>query len=169
MNIFNIFRITFTRTIKSLNIGAYDKEINQVLSENELLKGTRMGMDSHADTTCVKKHAYTESIVEGMTVDAVPFDESIGKLSNLPIVNAIYAYDNPQTMRTSLLRFNNAIYIKGMDNALLCPNQAREYGVIIDDVPRHLDHTGNGTFSMIVDNMTFPLQQSGPTAYINVR
>ena len=56
-----------------------------------------------------------------------------------------------------------------MDNALLCPNQAREHGVVIDDVPRHLDHTGNGTFSIIADDMTFPLQQSGPTAYINVR
>ena len=169
VNAFHIFGITSTRNIKSLNIGAYDKEINQALSETELLKGTKMGMDSHADTTCVNKHAYIESIVEGMTVDAVPFDESIGRLSDLPIVNAIYAYDNPETMRTSLLRFNNAIYIKGMDNALLCPNQAREHGVVIDDVPRHLDHTGNSTFSIIADNTTFPLQQSGPTAYINVR
>ena len=58
VNLFNIFGITSTRNIKSLNIGAYDKEINQVLSSNELLKGTRMGMDSHADTTCVNKHAY---------------------------------------------------------------------------------------------------------------
>ena len=169
VNAFHIFGITSTRNIKSLNIGAYDKEINQALSATELLKGTKMGMDSHADTTCVNKHAYIESIVEGMTVDAVPFDESIGRLSNLPIVNTIYAYDNPETMRTSLLRFNNAIYIKGMDNALLCPNQAREHGVVIDDVPRHLDHTGNSTFSIIADDTTFPLQQSGPTAYINVR
>lgn len=158
VNTFHIFGITSTRNIKSLNIGAYDKEINQALSETELLKGTKMGMDSHTDTICVNEHAYIESIVEDMTVDAVPFDESIGRLSDLPIVNAIYAYNNPETMRTALLRFNNAIYIKGMDNALLCPNQAREHSIVIDDVPRYLDHTGNSTFSIIAGNTTFPLQ-----------
>ena len=163
MNLHKICGITSTRNIESLNIGYYDKEINQILSANELFKGTRTGMYSHADTTCVNRHAYIESIVEGMTVDDVPFDESIGNLSNLPIVNAIYAYDNPKTMRTPLLRFNNVIYmyiyiyiyIKGMDNALLCPNQVREYGIVIDDVPQHLDHTGNGKFSIITDNMIF--------------
>ena len=108
-----------------------------------------MVMDSHADTTCVNRHAYVESIVEGMTVDTVHFDESIGKLSNLPIVKTIYAYDNSQMMTTLLLRFNNDIYIKGMDNVLLRPNQAREHGIVIDHVPQHLDHTGNGTFSIV--------------------
>ena len=168
MNAFHIFGITSTRNIKSLNIVAYDKEINQALSETEPLKETKMGMDPHADTTCVNKHVCIKSIVEDITVDAVPFDESIGRLSYLQIVNAIYAYNNPEIMRTSLLRLNNAIYIKGMDNALLCPNQAQEHGVVIDDVPRHLDHTGNSTFSIIADNTTFPLQQSRPPAYIIV-
>ena len=55
-----------------------------------------------------------------------------------------------------------------MDNSLLCLKQAQEYGVIIDDVPQHLDH-GNGTSCIITDDMAFPLQQSGLTAYINVR
>ena len=73
-----------------------------------------MGMDSHADTTCVNKHAFIESIIEGLTVDAIPFDDSIGKMSNLPIVHAIYAYDDPESLRTFLLRFNNTIYIKNM-------------------------------------------------------
>ena len=113
-------------------------------------------MDSRADTTCVNRHAYVESIVECVTFDAVSFDESLEKLSNLPIVDAIYAYNNPQTTRTSLLRFNNAIYMKCMDNTLLCPNQSQEYGVMIDDVPQHLNHTGNITLSIITDDMTFP-------------
>ena len=56
-----------------------------------------------------------------------------------------------------------------MDNALLCPNQAREYGIVIDNVPQHLDHTGNGIFSIITENMAFSLQQNSPTAYITLR
>ena len=128
-----------------------------------------MGMDSHADTTCVNKYAYIESIIEGHKVDAIPFDQSIGKLTNLPIVNAIYAFDDPQSMRTTLLRFNQAIFIKNMENALLCPNQAREQGIIVDDVPAHFDHTGASTFSVIAGDVQLPLNQNGPTSYLHLR
>ena len=126
-------------------------------------------MDSHADTCCVNKHAYVETVVDGMTVDAIPFDSQLGRMSNLPIVHAIFAYDDTNTGTTTLIRINNAIYIKDMENALLCPNQAREFGTIIDDIPPHLDHTGTGTFSISADECEFHLQAYGPTAYLAVR
>ena len=135
-----------TRKTIQINVGAYDKDINPVLGTEEMKTGTKMGMDSHANTTCVNKHAIIESVIEGLTVDDIPFDDSIGKMSNLPIVHAIYEYDDPESLRTFLLQFNNAIYINTMKNALLCPNQAREHGTILDDVPPHLDHTGQSTF-----------------------
>ena len=140
-----------------------DKTFNIPLSPDDMLLGTKLGIDSHADTCCVNKHAYIEMVVEGMTVDAIPFDLQLRKMSNLPIVHAIYAYDDTRTSRTTLIQLNNSIFIKDMDNALLCPNQAREYGTIIDDVPPHLDHTGSGTFSILSDDNEFQLQQHGPT------
>ena len=165
----HLYAFKTNRCVKALNMGSFDKDINLRLSLEELNEGTKMGIDSHADTTCVNKHAHIESIVEGFTVDAIPFDKSIGKLSNLPIVHAIYAHDNPDTMSTSLLRFNHVIYIKDMDNALLCPNQARENGIVVDDVPRRLDHTGTSTFSIITPSSSLPLLQNGPTAYLQLR
>ena len=135
-------------------------------------KGCRLGIDSHADTSCVNKHAFVESFVEGMTVDAIPFDGSLGKASNLSIVHAIYAVDNKSTFRTHLIRICNAIYIPTMDQALLCPNQARQFGTVIDDVPPHLDHTGHSTFSMHTTDpgeTKFPFDQYGPTACLYVR
>ena len=142
------FRSTIRKIGKAV-IGKHDHLINPDLNKAEMELGTRMGMDSHADTTCVNKHAYIESVIEGITVDAIPFDSSIGKMSDLPIVNAIYAYDDPDSLQTILLRFNNSIYIKDMKNALLCPNQARENGIIVNDIPIHLDHTNQSTFSII--------------------
>ena len=68
-------------------------------------------------------------------------------------------------MRTTLLRFNQAIFIKNMENALLCPIQAREQGTIVDDVPSYLDHTGASTFTVIAGDVQLPLNQNGPTAY----
>ena len=157
------------RNIRAVNMKSFDKDINIPLSFEELSSGTNMGIDSHADTTCVNKHAFIESIVEGFTVDAIPFDKSIGKLTDLPIVNAIYAYDNQTDMTTHLLRFNQAIYVKHMDNALLCPNQAREHGIIVDDIPKRLDHNGSSTFSIITPNLSCILQSNGPTAYLPLR
>jgi hypothetical protein len=127
-------------------------------------------MDSHADTCCANEHAYVESIVEGITVDAVPFDETIGKVENLPIVHAIYAVDDPITFATDLIRLCNSIYIPHMKNALLCPNQARAFGIIIEDTPLEYDDTSR--FAIIAsdtENTTFPLQRYGPTAYMHVR
>ena len=132
--------------------------------------GCRLGCDSHADTCCVNSHAYVESVVEGVTVDAIPFDESLGKVSNLPIVHAILAIDNMLDGQTHLIRICNAIYVPSMQHCLLCPNQAREYGTIIDDVPPSLDHTGTSTFSMhIGDGTILPFSRHGPTAYLHVR
>lgn len=103
--------------------------------------GCRLGSDSHANTCCVNDHAYIETIVEGMTVDAIPFDESLGKVPNLSIVHAIFAVDNMLDGHTHLIRLCNSIYVPHMNNCLLCPNQAREFGTIVDDVPIPLDIT----------------------------
>ena len=157
-----------TRKISQINVGAYDKDINPYLGTEEIKTGTKMGMDSHADTTCVNKHAFIESVIEGLTVDAILFDDSIGKMSNLPIVHAIYAYDNTESLRIFLLRFNNEIFIKNMKNALLCSNQAIEHGTIVDDVPPHLYHTGQSTFSVSTSEHALHLQQHGPTACLKL-
>ena len=56
-----------------------------------------------------------------------------------------------------------------MKNALLCPNQARENGIVINDVPPHLDHTNQITFSIITGDHELQLEQFGPTAFIYLR
>ena len=89
----------YSQKISKTIVGKHDKSIRI----EELNSGTHMGMDSHADTTCVNKHAYIESIIEGLTVSAIPLDSSIGKMSNLPIINAIYAYNDPDLIHTILL------------------------------------------------------------------
>ena len=68
------------------------------LTNNELLKGCKLLIDSSADT-CVakKKHAWISEIIQGVKVFARGFSDTLPIEENLPIVNAIYAYDNPQT------------------------------------------------------------------------
>ena len=58
-----------------------------------------------------------------MRVDAVPLDKIIGKLSDLPIVNSIYLYNNTIIFCAIFLLINHVIYIIDMKHALLCPTQ----------------------------------------------
>ena len=55
-----------------------------------------------------------------------------------------------------------------MKNALLCPNQAREHGTIVDDVTPHLYHMGQSTFLVSTLEHAFHLQQHGPTACLQL-
>ena len=91
------------RSVCGANIGTQNIKINQIPGPDKIHIGNLLGMDPHADTTCVNKHAFIESIVEGMRVDAVTFDKSIGKLGDVPIVNDIYAYENSNIFHTILL------------------------------------------------------------------
>ena len=152
-----------------VNIGTHDIIINPILSSDEMHLGIIIGIDSHTDNSYVKKYSFVESIVYLMRVDAVPFDKSIGKLSDLPIVNYLYSYDKPNKFRTIILRIKHAIYIKDMKHAMLCPNQALENSTIIGDVHSRRDHTGTDTFTITARYSEFPLKKYCPTAYIHLR
>ena len=140
------------RSVCSVNIGTKEITINTILSPDKIHLSTRLGMDSNLDNRCVNKYSFIGSIVDLMRVDTVSFDKSIGKLSDLSIVNDIYTYDNPNTFHTVLIQINHEIYMKGMKHSLLFTNQAREYGTIIDNTPPQLDHTGSGTFTITAED-----------------
>lgn len=84
-----------TRNIRVVNVESHDKEINPVINTDKLIIDTNIGTYSLADTTCVNKHTYIESIIEGFTMDGITVDTSIGKLSNLPIYHTVYTHNNP--------------------------------------------------------------------------
>jgi hypothetical protein len=78
------------KTKTSININEFS---HPVLSDNDILFGCRLGLDTWADTSCSGKHAYVESFIEGKTVNATGFTSSLGTMKDLPIANVLYAYD----------------------------------------------------------------------------
>ena len=150
-------------------IATQDITINPILIPYEMHLSTFLIMDSQTDTGCFNKHAFIELVVEGMIFDAVTFDKSIGKISDLPIINSVYTYDNPNKFYTIIIRNNPEIHIKDMKHALMCPNQTRKYGNIIDNITPHLDHTGTCTFTITSGYYNLPMGQYCPTAYNNLR
>ena len=67
--------------------------IQYKLSDEELQNGCRLGFDSYADTCCAGKHARIKSFVEGKSVSASGFSNTMEVMENLPLANVLYVYD----------------------------------------------------------------------------
>ena len=136
-----------------------------------MLNGCRLGTDSHADINCVGRHAHILEVFHGRTCNVQPFNDSYAPMKNISTVNACVAHDTKDG-QTFILEINQALdFTETMQHSLLCTNQCRSHGVIIDDVPTFLDRTGRSTHSIIFEdeNISLPLELHGPVSYLPVR
>ncbi|MGH3053996.1 MAG: hypothetical protein ACRDL7_03345, partial [Gaiellaceae bacterium] len=81
------------------------------------------------------------------------------------------AYDEPESGITYILVMSQALYFGDkLLNTLLCPNQLRANGLVVDDVPRHLSGTTQSTHSIYCpnDRLRIPLQLYGCISYLPV-
>ena len=143
MKTFHIHSIRFIHAVSKRAFDIHNFK-HPELSDQELFEGTRLGFDTWADTSCAGRHAYIESFIEGKSVNAVGFSSSLGSLKNLPIVNAVYAYDYADG-QTVLLENFHAIYVgEDMEDSLANPIQCEDNNVRIDMRPKwYYPHLGD--------------------------
>ena len=95
----------------------------------------RTELDSHANMVVVGKNCVIfDDTDKTCTVNA--FSESAGKLHDIPIIDAVIAYDCPYQCKTFLLLMRNALYISELEINLLPPFIVRESGIQIDECPK---------------------------------
>ena len=80
-------------------------------------------MDSHADTTVCGANctilSYTDKVCE-----VTPYTDAYDPIKDVPIVKAATAFTNTETGETSILVFNEAIWMGStMNHTLVNPNQ----------------------------------------------
>ena len=141
------------------------------LSEEQLRDGCRLGIDSHADMSCIGAHATILEVYEGKLCNVMPFNDSYAPLKDIKTVNATFAYDSDDGM-TYILNVNQALdFSQSMEHSLLCPNQARLNGVGIEDCPRILDFYGKSTHSIYFpeEDLRLPLLMKFPVSFLPVR
>ena len=141
-----------------------------LLTQDELSQGTKLGIDSWADTCCAGKHCYVEEFVEGKMVNATGFTPSLGTVSNLPIVHALYAYNSPDG-EVFLIECNNSIYLgEDMIDSLVNPIQCEENNVRVDIRPRAYYPNCPTAQSLQFENgMQLALHYDGVLPYLPVR
>jgi hypothetical protein len=125
---------------------------------------TTCELDTHADTCCFGKHSYLLSQDLNNVAEVSPFLSNLGTLKRVPVATVAVAYDCPRTYQTYILIFHQSLYIEQMDVNLLCPNQLREAGVIVNDIPlRHLpqDKRDSQSHSILTKELHIPLTLRG--------
>ena len=56
------------RLVCGVNIGTQDITTDPIFSPDDMHFGTCLGMEYHADTSCVNKHKCVESVLEGINI-----------------------------------------------------------------------------------------------------
>lgn len=140
--------------------------MSSIPSHNPTQVEGRIELDSHADTTCagpeVKVVEYT-----GQSCTVHGFSDSLNAISDVPIINGITAYVDNETGETFILSLNNALYLGDkIQHSLLCPNQARYNGVVVDDVPIHLGNNATHSVYFPDNGLRIPLRIRGCMSYI---
>ena len=136
------------------------------------MNGCQLGLNTHADVSCVGRHARVLEIIEGQTCTVFPFNDSYSPMKEVQIVNAAFAVDSLDGT-VYILKLNQCLdFRKTMHHSLLCTNQARANGTIINDIPPEYDLTSNDQEFAITfpkEDVTLNLSNRGPIPHLNVR
>ena len=102
----------------------------------------RFELDTHADTTAAGNDMLLLDDMEKITqfVDVAPFADSYEAIKNVPIGTCAAAYDCVKTGTVYILVFGQVLYFGDQLGAsLVCPNQVRAAGNLVEDCPRQYD------------------------------
>jgi len=128
-------------------------------------------LDSHADTVVAGSTCKILEMTE-KSCDVYPYSDKYDPISNVPIAKVATAYDHPVSGETFILVFGQALFMgDSLEHTLICPNQARSNGIIIDDIPRHLSPNRTSTHSIYfpTEDVRIPLRLNGIISCIETR
>jgi len=127
----------------------------------------RSELDSHADT-CVAGANTTLLWYTDHTVSVSPFIGEYKPLEDVPIATVATAWDNPTDGSTILLIIHEALFFGDtMPHSLLCPNQLRSNGIIVNE-PQVFD-SGSSHSIILLDGVNLPLHLRGVLSYLPTR
>ena len=141
------------------------------LSEEEKEIGCKLGIDSHADSSCAGRHVRILEYIDGKRFSVKPFLDTYEPKNDVSLINGVVAVDTSDG-GGYILELNNFLdFTDTMNDSILVPMQARYNGIIIDDVPKDLCHYGVSTQSIFSPQTDFsvPIEYNGPIPYIPVR
>ena len=137
-------------------------------SNDNKINNSVLGMDTHADVSCAGRDAYVASRILGRVCEVKGFHDSYNTISNVSYVNVFYKYHDKYGQEY-LLEVNQALdFTETMTNSILCTNQARHNGVIVNDIPKIIDHNSPQCITFPESGVHLPLQMRGPVPILPI-
>jgi hypothetical protein len=102
------------------------------------------------------------------------FHPDMKEIQNVRVVTAAVAYDCPISFTTFVLFFPQSLFLPRMEHNLICPDQLREFGITVNDVPllRIQPKDRTPEHHSILDRSSklhIPLQYDKPISYFVCR
>ena len=131
-------------------------------------------LDSHADTSACGSNMIVLDGTITDYVDVAPFSDEYTPIKDVPIGTCVTAYDSAENGETIILCFGESLYFGNkLKQSLLCPNQMRACGNVVEDTPRQFDRRSKHgiTFRDSAEEREFfvPLELDGVISYMNTR
>ena len=127
-----------------------------------------LGLGTHADISCAGQDAHILAQMEGKICSVHPFNDSHKPMSGINIVNVLYKYENCDEDQY-ILEVNQYLdFSETMTHSILCTNQVRHSGIMVNDVPKICDRNSSQDIIIPNDDISIPLERNGPIPYIPI-
>ena len=138
------------------------KDLHRVASSSEDDDYPRCELDSHADTCVAGSNALEIEHIDGRTVTVSPYSDEYEPKSGIHISTVAYLWEDPDSGKAYILIVHEALYFGDqLMNSLLNPNQIRDNGIGVDDVPRQFEKTSSHSIHIPEHDLTIPLTLNG--------
>jgi len=135
------------------------------------MEGCRIGIDTHADSSCAGRHVRILEYIDGKEYSVIPFHNDYKPMQNIKMINGIVAVDTDDG-NSYILELNHFLdFTNSMENTILVPMQARINGVTIDDVPKTLcpHNMLSESIYFIDEDIRIPIEYHGPIPHVKSR
>lgn len=128
-----------------------------------------MELDSHADTIVGGSNCVLIETT-GRNVSVLPYNDEYDSIDDIPIATIATAYDCPLNGQVYILVFNEALYFGDrMKHSLLCPNQMRDNGIVVDDTPKQYSKASTHSIYIPDRDLRIPLTMDGVVSGFDTR
>ena len=141
------------------------------LNEDELMIGWKLGIDTHADSSCTGRHIRPLECISGKRYSVTPFHDSYAPKTDVSMINGVVAVDKPDG-GGFILKLNNFLdFTSSMNDLILVLMQARQNNIVIDDIPKGLCYHEVSTQTIFIPktNIKIPIEFHGPTPYVKIQ
>ena len=121
--------------VSSLRSASSVKSSDHLYSDYTVNQVGYAEIDNHADTCCFGAN-FRPTFITDQVCEVSPYHESYESISNVPVVSACTAYDDPISGQTYIINIHQGLWFgKSMKNSLISPNQIRSFGIPLCDDP----------------------------------